>query len=233
MFRLIRNQRLFSTLLVAETNGGRVHPGCFNALTAAQKIGKPIDVLVLGSGIKEVPLMSDGVKDVWVCDSDAFKNITADVYTHAVNTFIQGQNKYTHVITPTTNWSKDYFPRLAGINNAMSVTDVIDILDDKTFRRPTYAGNAINTVQSPGPVHFIGARVTNFEAAKHGPAEAKTIDANKLLDGLPQNVAQWVGEKHKDSGRPDLALAKVVVTGGRGKVSNKFSYEEQGKFQIT
>lgn len=220
MFRLLRNQRLFSTLLIAETNAGKVHPGNLNALTAAQRIGKPIDVLVIGNGIKELPLMGDGVQDVYICDSDAFKNVTADVYTHAVNTFIHGQKKYTHVVSATTNWSKDYFPRLAGINNTMAVTDVTDILDDKTFRRPTYAGNAINTVQSPGPIHFIGARVTNFDAAKISGAQPKVIDSEKLLHGLPKNSAQWVGEKHKDSGRPDLALAKIVVTGGRGMVTS-------------
>lgn len=98
----------------------------------------------------------------------------------------------------------------------MPVTDVIEVVNETTFRRPTYAGNAINTVTSPGPIHFIGARVTNFDAAPHANATPKQIDGAKLLQNLPKGLATWVGEKHKESGRPDLALAKVVVTGGRG-----------------
>ena len=177
MFRLLRNsERKFSVLLVAESHGGKIHPGSWNALTAAQKLKKPIDVLVLDAGVKEVPMKGEGVQEIFLSNHAAFTHATADVYTHAINTFIKTQKKYTHIVVPTSNWSKDYFPRLAGINHAMPVTDVVDIVDESTYRRPTYAGNAINTVKSPGPLHFIAARVTNFDAAAHSNGQTTAVD---------------------------------------------------------
>lgn len=218
MFGLARqSRRYFSTLLVAESKNGKVHPGCLSALTAAQKLNKDIDVLVLGEGIKEPTFQADGVKEIFVSNAGEFKNPTADVASHAVNNFIKSQNKYTHILSMSSTFSKDYFPRLAAMNNAQAVTDIIEIVNETTFKRPTYAGNALATVQSSGPLHFISARPTNFDPAeKAAPGKATEVDSKKLLEGLPANVAKLISEEIKKSERPDLAQAKIVVSGGRG-----------------
>lgn len=218
MFSLIRNKRFFSTLLIAESNQGVLHPGNKSALAAAQKIGKPIDILVLDSEVKEVSLKADKVQDIFVGTHESFKHPTADTYSHAVNNFIKKQNKYTHVVSMVSTWSKDYFPRLAAVNNAQAITDVTEIVNEKTFKRPIYAGNAIATVESPGPLHFVAARSTNFEPVlKTEKGELKTVAVDELLKGLPSNVSKWVEDRLKKSERPELGQAKIVVSGGRGK----------------
>jgi electron transfer flavoprotein alpha subunit len=221
MIGLLRNRRLFSTLLIADSRHGKVHPGNLSALAAAQKLKNPIDVLVLDSGISEVNLKGDLVKEVFVSNHEAFKNPTSDVYAHAVNTFIKGQKKYTHVVSMASTWSKDYFPRVAAVNDAQPLSEVIEVLGPDTFKRPTYAGNAIATVKTPGPVHFISFRPTNFEPCSATKANTTSVDGGTLLAGLPQNVAKFVEEKLKKSERPELPQAKIVVAGGRALKSKE------------
>ena len=218
MFSLLRNRKLFSTLLIAESKHGALHPGNRSALAAAQKLGKSIDILVLDSELGDINLQADGVKGIFGSKHAAFKDPTADVYSHAVNTFIKGQKKYTHVVSMSSNWSKDYLPRIAAVNDCQPISEVIGIVDDSTFVRPTYAGNAIATVKSPGPVHFLCVRPTNFEPVSNTAVGKVTeIPAEELLKDLPNNIATWVEEKLKKSERPDLGLAKNVVSGGRGR----------------
>lgn len=218
MFSILRNRRLFSTLLVAESKHGVLHPGNKSALAAAQKIGKPIDILILDSEVADVNLKGDKVEGIFASKHASFKEPTADVYSHAVNSFIQSKKKYTHVVAMSSNWSKDYFPRVSALNDCMPVSEVTGIVDNSTFQRPIYAGNAVATVKSSGSIHFLNVRPTSFDPVdKTDQAKASEVSADELLKGLPQNVAAWVGEQLKKSERPELGLAKVVVSGGRGR----------------
>lgn len=219
MFGVLRkNRRLFSTLLIAETKNGVLTPGNLTALTAAKELKKPIDILILDGSLKEASLKTEGVRDVYVSNHDLFKNPTADVFSHAASNFIKSKNQYTHIVTHASTFSKDYFPRLAGLHDCQPISEVTDIIDETTFKRPTYAGNAVTTVKSSNPVHFINTRPTNFEPSSNlSASELKAVDSKSLIEGLPQNVATWVEEVIKKSERPDLGQAKIVVSGGRGK----------------
>lgn len=221
-----RLHKSFSTLLIAESKQGKLTPGNLNALAAAQKLGKPIDVLILDSQeIKEAAIGGDGVKQVFVGVNPSFANATADVYAHGVNAFINSnKGKYTHVISVGSSWAKDYFPRVAAVNDTQPVTDITDILDATTFKRPIYAGNAIATVKSNGPLHFLLVRPTNFEPAAAKNTATTAADGAALLQGLPTNVASWVKEELKKSERPELAGAKIVVSGGRA-MKNKENFK--------
>ena len=221
-----RLHKSFSTLLIAESKQGKLTPGNLNALAAAQKLGKPIDVLILDSQeIKEAAIGGDGVKQVFVGVNPSFANATADVYAHGVNAFINSnKGKYTHVISVGSSWAKDYFPRVAAVNDTQPVTHITDILDATTFKRPIYAGNAIATVKSNGPLHFLLVRPTNFEPAAAKNTATTAADGAALLQGLPTNVASWVKEELKKSERPELAGAKIVVSGGRA-MKNKENFK--------
>jgi electron transfer flavoprotein alpha subunit len=220
MFSLVRkNSRLFSTLLLAESRGGVIHPANLTALAAAQKLKKPIDVLVLDSETKAVNIQAEGVRDVFAATHQLFANPTAEAYSHAVSAFIKSQNKYTHVVSAASTFSKDYFPRLAAMHGCQPLSEVTEVIDEVTFKRPTYAGSAIATVRSTSPIHFLNTRPTSFDPVSNPTAAAvKQVEGAALLAGLPQNVAKWVSEQVKKSERPDLAQAKIVVAGGRGRL---------------
>lgn len=52
--------------------------------------------------------------------------------------------------------------------NSQPVTEVIKVIDESTFVRPLYAGNAIATVKTAEPIKMLSVRGTAFEKA---PAE--------------------------------------------------------------
>ena len=90
---------------------------------------------------------------------------------------------------------------------------VIEIKSEDTFVRPTYAGNAIATVQSSDSVKIMTVRSTAFEAtaATGGSGAVEDTDA-----GSECSNSKWVSAELSKSDRPELASAKMVVSGGRG-----------------
>merc|ERR1712025_1126570 len=88
--------------------------------------------------------------------------------------------------------------------------------DAETFVRQIYAGNAIMTLKSKDPIKILTVRTTNFEADEStgGSAATETAPAPDS-----PNLSQFVGQELSKSDRPELASAKVVISGGRGMKS--------------
>jgi len=125
---------------------------------------------------------------------------------------------YTHVIAGHTAFGKNLMPRVAALLDSQQISDIISIVDDKTFVRPIYAGNAIATVESADAIKIVTIRGTAFPAAPVGGGSAT------VADGVDPNVAsptEWVSEDLAKSDRPDLATAGKVVSGGRGLKSKE------------
>jgi electron transfer flavoprotein alpha subunit len=134
---------------------------------------------------------------------------------------------YSHVFAPVSNNTKDFVPRIAAALGVSPVTDICEVLNEDTFVRPFYAGNALATVKTTQPVTVATVRATAFEkVSEEGGAagvEAASIDA-AVAPELPEKISESSG----DSERPDLTAARVVVSGGRGMGSGEnFAMLEQ------
>ena len=56
--------------------------------------------------------------------------------------------------------------------DVMMVSDIIEVVDKETFKRPIYAGNAIQTVKSNDKIKVLSIRTASFEtASENGNAE--------------------------------------------------------------
>jgi len=120
---------------------------------------------------------------------------------------------HSHVVGAASAFTKSTMPRVAALLDVAQLSEVTEVKDESTFVRPMYAGNAMATVSSADAVKVITVRPTAFEKAARsgGSATAAVMDATAA-----SGLSQWVSEEVKKSERPDLASAKVVVSGGRG-----------------
>jgi len=97
--------------------------------------------------------------------------------------------------------------------------DAVAIVSPRGFTRPMVAGNAIAQVEVATPVAVVSIRQTEFEAAR--PAEGSSPIESFKPEAINDLGAKVLKIEEVKSSRPDLAEAKVVISGGRGMKSGE------------
>jgi electron transfer flavoprotein alpha subunit len=200
-------------LVVAEHTNAALAPATLNVVTAAQKIGGDIHVLVAGSNAgaaAEAAAKIAGVSKVLVADNAAFANQLPENVAPLV---AELGNGYSHILAAATSNGKNILPRVAAALDVDQISEIIAVESADTFKRPIYAGNAIATVQSSAAVKVITVRGTGFDAAA---AEGGSAAIEAVAAGGDAGKSSFVGEELAKSDRPELTAAKIVVSGGRG-----------------
>jgi len=199
-------------LLIAEHDHKSLKPATRNVVTAAQKIGGDIVILVAGFNAAAAATAAaaiPGVAEVLHVDDVAYEHFLAENMGALIAKLAPG---YTHVLAPATSNGKNYLPRAAGLCDCAQVSDIIGVVSADTFTRPIYAGNAIATVQSKDKIKFITVRGTAFDAA---PATGGNAAVKKADAAGDVGLSKFVSEELSKSARPELTAARVVVSGGR------------------
>ena len=120
---------------------------------------------------------------------------------------------YSHIVASSSSVAKNVLPRVAALLDVAQISDAIEIVSEDTFVRPIYAGNALATVQSSDKVKVLTIRGTAFKAAE---AEGGSAAVETIAAGEDAGLSRFVGQSLSKSERPELASAKIVVSGGRG-----------------
>ena len=201
-----------SILVIAEHDNVSIKTATLNAVTAAARIGGEIHLLVAGKGcaaVADEAAKIAGVAKVLLADAPQYadqlpENVAALVVAKAAG--------YSHILAAATTAGKNFMPRAAALLDVAQVSDIVAVEAPDTFVRPIYAGNVLATVQSVDAVKVITVRTTAFEAAgQGGSARVEAVDA-----GSDTGRSALVSRELTQSARPELAAAKVVVSGGRG-----------------
>lgn len=204
-----------SSLVIAEHNGATLTPGTLSTIKAAGQIGGDVTVLVVGGAnvgaVASKAASVAGVSKVLSLENASLGHSVAENYTKAIAPLAKN---YTHVLTPSSNTGKNFLPRLAAVLDSQPLTDISAVIDAETFKRPTYAGNAVATVKMSDAIKFLLVRTTAFDKAAETGGSA-TVEAVAAADA-DAKLATFVSENAVKSARPDLTTAKVVVSGGRG-----------------
>lgn len=200
-------------LLFAEHDNQSLSDQTAKALSAASLIGGDIDILVAGknaSSVADAAAKLSGIRKVLLAESDALENRLAEP-TAALIVNLSGD--YDTILAPATTTGKNVLPRVAALLDVMQVSDVIEVVSPDTFKRPIYAGNAIETVQTTDATKILTIRTTSFAAASgdNAPAPVKTIDAGSDGTGLSTFLENILSKND----RPELGSAKIIVSGGR------------------
>lgn len=213
-------------LLFAEHDNATLSEQTAKALSAAAQIGGDVDILVAGAGVSSVAEQASklaGVRSVLVAEDDALANHLAE---NAANLIVSLAGNYDTIVAAATANGKNILPRVAALLDVMQVSEVMEVVDADTFKRPIYAGNAIEVVQSTDAKKVLTIRTSSFGAVEAGDsaAEIKSVDAGSTDYGKSSFLENILSEND----RPELGSAKIIVSGGRALGS-----EEKFKSVIT
>ncbi|HME40120.1 MAG TPA: FAD-binding protein [Steroidobacteraceae bacterium] len=205
---------MHKVLIVGEHDGKSLNPATAKCVTCASGIpGGEITIVLLGADTAAVASQAAavaGVKSVLRVDRPENEHPLAAIFAPQLAALAAD---YTHIFGPSTSFGKDLMPRVAALLGAPQVSDLMAVEGAHRFRRPTYAGNAIVTVEAdPARKLIATVRVASFEAAATGGAAA--IESKTLSVALPTHT-RYVGAKSGSTDRPDLQTAARVVSGGR------------------
>ena len=199
-------------LVIAEHDNRVLRSATLNAVTAGCRLGE-VTVLVAGEGCRKVAdeiAGFDGVVRVLLCDDGTYGEGLAEPLATLIASIGHG---YSHLLAPATTFGKNLMPRTAALLDVAQLSEVIEVIDADTFKRPIYAGNAIATVRSTDSIKVLTIRGTAFEPAPQGSAAAPV----ELLPATTcKPLSRFVSRNLSQSDRPDLTAARVVVSGGRG-----------------
>ena len=205
-----------ATLIVAEHDNATVKPATLNTVAAAAQLGGDVHILVAGAGCQpaaDAAARIAGITKVLVADDAGLDHAMAEAMTPLV---VDLAGAYDYLLAPANSFGKNLMPRVAALLDVQQVSDIIEIIDGETFKRPIYAGNAIATVKSGDAKKVITVRATAFDAAG---AEGGAAAIEAVGPGAGSDNAHFVGEELSASERPELTSARVVISGGRGMQS--------------
>lgn len=201
-----------TVLLLAEHSNDKLNGATAKALSAAAALGGAVHILVAGHNCG--PAATDasklaGVAKVLIADAPQFAHGLAEEVATLILAMAPG---YAAIVAPATAAGKNVLPRVAALLDVMQISDITKVVSPDTFERPIYAGNAIQTIQSGEATKIITVRTAAFPAAAEGGAAAiETVAAPQAAA-----VSDFQSAELTKSDRPELAAAKIVISGGRG-----------------
>jgi electron transfer flavoprotein alpha subunit len=200
-----------ATLLVAEVANGHLADITAKALTAAAQLGEPVDILIASrnaGAAAEAASKLAGVARVRVADDALYEHGLAEPLAALI---LSLAGDYSAIVAGSSAYTKNIMPRVAALLDVMQISDIIKVVSPDTFERPTYAGNAIQTVQTGESKKIITVRTASFQATGAGGSAPIEPVAAVADPGL----SSFKGEELAKSDRPELTSAKIIISGGR------------------
>ncbi len=202
------------TLVIAEHNGKEISAATLSVVAAAKELGAPVDMLVASNGAGDVVNHAksvDAVEKVLHFSSQAFENELAEDLAACI---VEASSAYTYFLASSSTSGKNNLPRAAALLDIQQISEVIEIIDSSTFKKPIYAGSCIATVKSNQEKNALTIRTTAFDKAAVGSGNAEVQELS-----MPENSASkasFVKNELTVSDRPELTAADIVISGGRG-----------------
>jgi len=108
-------------------------------------------------------------------------------------------------------------PRIGSKLDVQPISEILKIIDENTFVRPIYAGNALVTLKSFDTVKVMTVRSTAFPKVEDGGS------GQIITEQVPPPFGgtQFVSQSLQKSERPELTSARVIISGGRALKSGE------------
>jgi electron transfer flavoprotein alpha subunit len=168
-------------------------------------------VLVAGKAAKaaaDAAAKLAGVSKVLLAESDELANNLAEPLADLI---VSLSASYDTILSAATSVGKNVLPRVAALLDVAQVSEIIEVISSDTFKRPIYAGNAIQTVQASDAKKVITVRTASFASAPEGGSAA--VEAIPAVSD--PGLSTFVRDALSASDRPELTSAKIIISGGR------------------
>lgn len=205
-------------LIIAEHDNKQIKLATLNTVMAAQALSNELTVLVAGKDCQQAAQAAAkiaGVSKVMVADSPAYEHGLAENIAQLV---VDIAHDFSYILAPATSFGKNILPRVAALLDVAQISEISKIIAPDTFQRPIYAGNALATVQSNDAIKVISVRTTAFTPAQIGSGNAVIETCNIVTD---LRLSKFLSQELSRSERPELANARVVISGGRALQSKE------------
>ncbi len=205
-------------LLLADHDNSHLSDQTAKALTAAAKIGSDVHVLVAGQNVKAIAEQASklsGVAKVLVAEDASLANNLAEPLAALI---VSLAGNYDTVVAAATSVGKNVMPRVAALLDVVQVSEIVEVVSPDTFKRPIYAGNAIQTVQTSDHKRVITIRTASFPPA---PAGNSAAVEQVPTAAFSSDLSRHVSDALSSSDRPELTSAKIIISGGRALGSSE------------
>ena len=206
-------------LMVVTHDGCKMDDQTLNTITAMRQMTKHFDVVVLGSQCDQIcdqVKLIPGASLIVVIEDLKLKNFLSEPMVSALEQVV---GSYQVVVFPSITSSKNLMPRLAAKCDISPISDVCEIGKNGQFKRPIYAGNIIETIESNQKMKILSIRAASFD--KTPLLKDSGVKIEKRTVKIGSFGSKFVKSKMTKMKRPDLSAAKIVVSGGRGFGSEK------------
>lgn len=210
-----------NVLVFAEQRDSKFKKAAFEAVAAGRSLADQLQgtctALVIGQNTTTIAgaLGAYGAAEVLVVDTPAVARQANGAWAAAIIAAARSTGAQV-VLLSATQMGKDIAPRVAVGLEAGLAADCTALRvenGDIVASRPVYAGKAITEVRVVTPVKVFTLRPNVFSATEtKGTAAVKPLEV-QLTDEM---FAAVVTGTKVATGRPDVAEADVVVSGGRG-----------------
>ena len=200
-------------LVIAEHDNATLNAATAKTINAALMISAPVHMLVAGENCERVAEQAaslSGVGRVLLADHALYAHALAEPLAELV---LSLATAYDAILAPATANGKNILPRVAARLDVPQVSDIVAVEAPDVFLRTIYAGNAIQRVQAAGMKKIITVRAAAFKAAASGSGAAPIEEIPPAAD---PSLSRFVSESLSRSTRPELASARIVISGGRG-----------------
>lgn len=202
-------------LVLVEHVDGNVKKVTYELLTLASRIGEPAAVFVGSGADAALPgLAQYGAATVYVADA-------AELTAHPVAPKAEVLAKLVAdkapaaVLIASTAEGKEVGARLAVRTGSGIITDAVDVAADGTATQSIFGGATVVKSKVTTGTPIVTVR-TNSVAPEAASAAGTRVDVAVELSAAAKAARITDRVEQAKGGRPDLAEAAIVVSGGRG-----------------
>ncbi|AXT72867.1 electron transfer flavoprotein subunit alpha/FixB family protein [Vibrio sp. dhg] len=207
-------------LIIAEHDNQQLHADTLKVVNAASQVSQDNTLLVVGYQCEDVAQQAsrvDGIAKVICIDDESLVHQFAENIAPVVSGLADG---FDGIWANSSSKGKDLAPRIAAKCGVGQISDIVQVVDDKTFIRPIYAGNAFAKVTSNDSLRVVTVRASAFDPV----ACNSQVDIEHQQTTVQSPVVELVAIDKTFSERPELTAAEIVISGGRG-VGSKENFE--------